>query len=92
MVVKSASERVVKFSRRDLQLLFSSGHHYCVTCEADGDSLLQSLAYEYKFDTIDYREAAAKVLTSRALDPVAHIPEVKVCAVRLEKVECTIPH
>ena len=57
MVVKSASERVLKFRRRNLQLLLSSGHHYCVTCEADGDCRLQSLAYEYKIDTIDYREA-----------------------------------
>ncbi len=60
MVVKSASERVLKFRRMNLQLLLSSGHHYCVTCEADGDCRLQSLAYEYKIDTIDYREAPQK--------------------------------
>jgi predicted molibdopterin-dependent oxidoreductase YjgC len=39
------------------------------------------------FIPFHYSEAAANVLTSRALDPVAHIPEVKVCAVRLEKTE-----
>ena len=46
--------------QENLQLLLSSGHHYCVTCEADGDCRLQSLAYEYKIDTIDYREAPQK--------------------------------
>jgi NADH dehydrogenase/NADH:ubiquinone oxidoreductase subunit G len=58
MAVKSASERVLKFRRMNLQLLLSSGHHYCITCEADGDCRLQSLAYEYKIDTIDFREAS----------------------------------
>jgi len=32
-----------------------------------------------------YREAAANLLTNPALDPVAHIPEYKVCAVRIER-------
>jgi predicted molibdopterin-dependent oxidoreductase YjgC len=32
-----------------------------------------------------FREAAANILTNDALDPVAKIPEFKVCAVRLEK-------
>jgi predicted molibdopterin-dependent oxidoreductase YjgC len=60
MVIKSTSERVVKFRRMNLQMLLASGHHYCVTCEADGDCRLQTLAYEYKIDTIDYREAKQK--------------------------------
>jgi len=33
-----------------------------------------------------YREAAANLLTNPALDPYAHIPEFKVCAVRIEPV------
>ena len=41
------------------------------------------------FIPFHYSEAAANVLTSRALDPVAKIAEVKVCAVKLEKVENT---
>ena len=39
------------------------------------------------FIPFHYSEAAANALTIRARDPVAHIPEVKVCAVRLEKAE-----
>jgi anaerobic selenocysteine-containing dehydrogenase len=32
-----------------------------------------------------FREASANVLTNDALDPIAKIPELKVCAVRLTK-------
>ena len=31
-----------------------------------------------------YREAAVNLLTNPVLDPYAHIPEFKVCAVRVE--------
>jgi formate dehydrogenase alpha subunit len=37
------------------------------------------------FIPFHYREAAANVLTSSYLDPVSKIPELKVCAVRVEK-------
>jgi predicted molibdopterin-dependent oxidoreductase YjgC len=36
------------------------------------------------FVPMHYREAAANLLTNPALDPHAHIPEFKVCAVRVE--------
>jgi formate dehydrogenase major subunit len=32
-----------------------------------------------------YNEAAANLLTNEALDPFGKIPELKFCAVRLEK-------
>jgi formate dehydrogenase alpha subunit len=38
------------------------------------------------FTTFHFREAPANVLTNDALDPVAKIPELKVCAVRLKKI------
>jgi len=37
------------------------------------------------FMTFHYREAPANILTNSARDPVARIPEFKVCAVRVEK-------
>jgi predicted molibdopterin-dependent oxidoreductase YjgC len=42
------------------------------------------------FMPFHFREAAANLLTNTALDPVARIPELKVCAVRVEAVtrEC----
>lgn len=39
------------------------------------------------FIPFHFAEAAANVLTNRAFDPVAKIPEYKVCAVNVEKVE-----
>ena len=36
------------------------------------------------FMTFHFQEAAANLLTIAALDPVAKIPEYKVCAVRVE--------
>lgn len=38
------------------------------------------------FMTFHYAEALGNVLTNKALDPIAKIPEYKVCAVKVEKV------
>ncbi|GBE06160.1 formate dehydrogenase H [bacterium BMS3Abin10] len=38
------------------------------------------------FIPFHYREAAANILTNTALDPVSKIPELKVCAVKIEKI------
>ena len=40
---------------------------------------------EVVFMTFHFAEAAANLLTNPALDPVAKIPELKVCAVQVEK-------
>ena len=37
------------------------------------------------FIPFHFAEAAANVLTNPVLDPIAKIPELKVCAVKLEK-------
>ena len=39
------------------------------------------------FMPFHYKEAAANLLTNDALDPVCKIPEAKVCAVKIEKLE-----
>lgn len=57
MVVKTATERVIKARKNYIELLLSSGHHYCVTCEADGDCKLQDLAYRYKVETVRFPES-----------------------------------
>lgn len=36
------------------------------------------------FIPFHYKEAAANVLTNTALDPISKIPELKVCAVKIE--------
>jgi formate dehydrogenase major subunit len=37
------------------------------------------------FIPFHFAESAANMLTNPALDPIAKIPELKVCAVRIEK-------
>ena len=46
--------------------------------------LSERVAHHMVFVPMHYREAAANLLTNPALDPHAHIPEFKVCAVRVE--------
>lgn len=60
MVVQTQSERVMKARRINLELLLASGHHYCVTCEADGDCRLQELAYRYQVETVRFSESPEK--------------------------------
>jgi len=38
------------------------------------------------FILLHYAEAAANKLTNNALDPIAKIPEFKVCAVKIKKI------
>lgn len=47
--------------------------------------LSDRVARRQVFIPMHYREAAANLLTNPALDPYAHIPEFKVCAVRVVK-------
>ncbi len=42
------------------------------------------------FIPFHYKEAAANVLTNTALDPISKIPELKVCAVKIEKIKTVI--
>ncbi len=39
------------------------------------------------FIPFHFREAPANVLTNPAVDPIAKIPEYKVCAVKIEKLQ-----
>ncbi len=59
MVVETESERVIKSRRINIELLIASGHHNCLTCEANGDCRLQELAYRYQVETIRFPESPA---------------------------------
>ena len=60
MVVQTDSDRVISSRKMNLELLLSMGHHYCVTCEADGDCRLQDLAYRYQVETVRFAESPPK--------------------------------
>ncbi len=60
MVVRTDSEKVIRSRKLNLELLLGSGHHYCVTCEADGNCRLQELAYEYEVETVRFSESPTR--------------------------------
>lgn len=66
IVVRTDSERVIRSRKMNLELLLSSGHHYCATCEADGGCRLQDLAYKYQVEAVRFPERPAKYPTESA--------------------------
>ena len=42
------------------------------------------------FIPFHYKEASVNLLTNDALDPQCKIPEAKVCAIKIEKLEATV--
>jgi formate dehydrogenase alpha subunit len=54
--------------------------------------LSDRVARKQVFIPMHYREAAVNLLTNPALDPYAHIPEYKVCAVRVEPVAAALTY
>jgi len=66
IVVRTNSERVIRSRKMSLELLLSSGHHYCATCEADGGCRLQDLAYKCQVEAVRFPERPAKYPTESA--------------------------
>jgi len=54
MDVQTESESVVTARKMVVELLLASGDHNCTICEANGDCVLQDLAYRYQVDTIRF--------------------------------------
>lgn len=68
---------------RDGQLVKVSSRRGAITLKAKvGDKVAKGAL----FIPFHFREAAANMLTISALDPIAKIPEYKVCAVKIEKI------
>lgn len=68
---------------KDKQMVKVSSRRGTITLKA---SLGHIVARGSVFIPFHYREAPANILTILAVDPIAKIPEYKVCAVKLEKV------
>ena len=54
MEVQTASEQVIQARKMVVELLLSSGEHDCVTCESNGQCVLQDLAYSYQVDMVRF--------------------------------------
>ncbi len=54
LVVQTHNEKLEKYRRLILELMFTERNHLCAQCVASGDCELQSLAYEYQMDNARY--------------------------------------
>jgi formate dehydrogenase major subunit len=55
IVVTTNSEKIEKYRRLVLELLFTERNHLCAYCVSSGDCELQSLAYKYQMDNARYQ-------------------------------------
>ncbi len=54
LVVETSTERLERYRRQILELIFTEHNHFCMFCEASGDCELQKLAYRYQMDNVRY--------------------------------------
>jgi formate dehydrogenase major subunit len=54
LVVQTHNEKLEKYRRLILELIFTERNHLCAQCVASGDCELQSLAYKYQMDNARY--------------------------------------
>ena len=54
LVVQTHTEKLEKYRRLILELLFTERNHLCAYCVASGDCELQNLAYKYQMDNVRY--------------------------------------
>jgi formate dehydrogenase major subunit len=54
LVVQTSTERLERYRRQILELIFTEHNHFCMFCEASGDCELQKLAYRYQMDNVRY--------------------------------------
>jgi formate dehydrogenase major subunit len=54
LVVKTNTEKLEKYRRQVLELIFAERNHFCMYCEQSGDCELQKMAYRYQMQTVRY--------------------------------------
>lgn len=54
LVVQTHTERLEKYRRLILELMFTEKNHLCAQCVASGECELQALAYRYQMDNLRY--------------------------------------
>jgi formate dehydrogenase major subunit len=54
LVVHTKTEKLEKYRRLILELMFTEKNHYCMYCEKSGDCELQSMGYRYQMDNVRY--------------------------------------
>jgi len=54
LVVSTNTEKLEKYRRLILELMFTEKNHFCMFCERSGDCELQAMAYRYQMDNVRY--------------------------------------
>jgi len=54
LVVQTNTEKLEKYRRQILELIFTEHNHFCMFCEKSGDCELQQLGYRYQMDNVRY--------------------------------------
>ena len=54
LVIQTNTERLERYRRQVLELIFTEHNHFCMFCEQSGDCELQKLAYQYQMDNVRY--------------------------------------
>jgi formate dehydrogenase major subunit len=54
LVVHTKTEKIEKYRRLILELMFTEKNHYCMYCERSGDCELQAMGYRYQMDNVRY--------------------------------------
>ncbi len=54
LVVHTKTEKIEKYRRLILELMFTEKNHYCMYCEKSGDCELQAMGYRYQMDNVRY--------------------------------------
>ena len=54
LVVHTKTEKLEKYRRLILELMFTEKNHYCMYCEKSGDCELQAMGYRYQMDNVRY--------------------------------------
>ena len=75
MDVKTDSERLRKYRRMTLELLFAERNHVCAVCVANGHCELQTLAYSQGMDHVRYDYCIPEMERGRDAPAVRHGPQ-----------------
>ena len=54
LVVHTSTEKLERYRRLALELIFTEKNHFCMFCERSGDCELQKMAYRYQMDNVRY--------------------------------------
>ncbi len=60
MEIKTHTEKLEKYRKMNLELIYLNENHFCMFCESDGDCELQDLMWEHEIDSFNFPRAFPK--------------------------------